>query len=153
MTAMQIFERCKAAESDKKALRDKIKRYRDSATRMSAALDGVGARSTSEPDKLSAIMAEIDYLEREIRQRDREYAVEVAAACKLLDMLPEVECKIVNSFYIAGTPLTVIARELSFSYGYTRTVKCGACAHLDAIPEAMVAALLPPWYLNANSNE
>lgn len=153
MTAMQIFERCRAAESDKKAMRDRIRRYRDSATRMSAALDGVGARSTSEPDKLSAIMAEIDMLEREIRQRDREYAAEVAAACKLLDMLPETECKIIDSFYIASTPLTVIAREMSFSYGYTRTVKCAACAHLDSIPEAMVAALLPAWYIEIHGND
>lgn len=147
MTAMQIFERCKAADGDKKALRDRITRYRESATRMSAALDGVGARSTAEPDKLSAIMAEIDALEREIRQRDQEYAAEVAAACKLLDMLPDVECKIVNRFYIDGTPLTVIARELSYSYGYVRTVKSAACNHLDGIPEAMVSALLPEWYL------
>ena len=149
MTAMQIFERCKAADGDKKALRDRITRYRESATRMSAALDGIGARSTAEPDKLSAIMAEIDTLERAIRQRDREYAAEVAAACKLLDMLPETECEIVNRFYIVGTPLTVIAREMSYSYGYVRTVKSAACNYLDDLPEAMVAALLPSWYLDA----
>lgn len=147
MTAMRIFERCKSADDDKRALHNRIVRYRESATRMSAALDGVGVRSTAEPDKLSAIMAEIDALEREIEQRDREYAVEVAAACKLLDMLPETECKIVNSFYIDGNPLTVIAQEMSYSYGYVRTVKSAACAHLDSIPEAMVAALLPSWYL------
>lgn len=148
MTAMQIFERCKAAEGDKKKLRDRITRYRESATRMSAALDGVGAHRTAEPDKLAAIMAEIDTLEREIKERDHEYAAEVAAACKLLDMLPETECKIVNSYYIDGTPLTVIAREMSYSYGYVRTVKSAACAHLDDIPEAMVATLLPSWYLD-----
>ena len=125
MTAMQIFERCKAAESDKRALRERITRYRESATRMSTALDGIGARSTAEPDKLSAIMAEIDHLERSIRRRDEEYAAELAAACRLLDMLPETECKNI------------------------RTMKSTACFHLDEIPEGMVAALLPSWYLNA----
>ena len=147
MTAMEIFERCKAAESDKRALRERIARYRESAHRMSAALDGVGVRRTAEPDKLSAILAEIDMLEREIGQRDREYAAEVAAACKLLDMLPETECKIIDGYSLGGRPLTAIARSLNYSYGYVRTVKSTACSHLEAIPEAMVAALLPAWYL------
>jgi len=147
MTAMWIFDRCKLAAGDKKALRDRITRYRESATRISAALDGVGARGTAEPDKLLAIMAEIDELERSIQQRDREYAAEVAAACKLLDMLPDVECKIVSRYYIDGVALNTIAREMSYSYGYVRTVKSAACTHLDDIPEAMVAALLPAWYV------
>lgn len=149
MTAMHIFVRCKYAESDKKAMRDRITRYRESATRMSAALDGVGARSTAEPDKLAAILAEIDSLEREIKQRDQEYAAEVAAACKLLDMLPEVECEIVNRYYIGNTPLTIIARDMSYSYGYVRTIISTARGHLEDIPEAMVASLLPSWYLDA----
>ena len=146
MTAMQIMERCRTAEADRRAIKNRAARYRESATRMSAALDGVGARSTAEPDKLSAILAEIDILERAIKRRDREYAAELAAACKLLDMLPEVECKIIDGFYISGKPLTAIARSLSYSYGYVRTVKSAACAHLDDIPEGMVAALLPAWY-------
>lgn len=146
MTAMEIFEKCKAAEGDKKKLRDKIQRYRDSAGRMNAALDGIGARSTDEPDKLLAIMAEISELEGSIRQRDEEYAVEVAAACRLLDMLPDTECKIINAFYLQDHTLTLIARELNYSYGYTRTLKSIACTHLEAIPESMVTALLPAWY-------
>ena len=152
MTAMQIFERCKAAESDKRALRERITRYRESATRMSTALDGIGARSTAEPDKLSAIMAEIDLLERSIRRRDEEYAAELAAACRLLDMLPETECKIIDGFYIQGKPLTIVAREMSYSYGYIRTMKSTACFHLDEIPEGMVATLLPSWYMDRARN-
>ncbi|MBR6571539.1 MAG: hypothetical protein IKK75_13910 [Clostridia bacterium] len=148
MTAMQVFERCKDVESDKQALRERITRYHESAARMSATLDGIGARSTAESDKLSAIMAEIDLLERSIGQRDKEYAAELAAACKLLDMLPRIECKIIDSFYIKGKSLANIARELSYSYGYVRTTKSQACAHLGDIPEDMVAQLLPDWYLD-----
>lgn len=148
MTAMQIFERCKALDGDKKALRDRITRYRESATRMGAALGSIGSRSTAESDKLAAIMGEIDELERGIKQRERQYTAEVAAACKLLDVLPETECKIIDRYYISGEPLTAIARSMAYSYGYVRTVKSAACAHLESIPEAMVAALLPSWYLD-----
>lgn len=147
MIAMQIFERCRAAEGDKRAMRERIKRYMESATRITAALDGVGERSTDEQDKLAAIMGEVDELEQAIKAREKRYAVEVAAACKLLDMLPEQECRIINGYYLDGTALTVLAKKLSYSYGYVRTIKSQACAHLDSIPEAMVAQLLPAWYL------
>lgn len=146
MTAMQILERCRTAESDKQAMRDRVRRYRESATRVTAALDGIRAGGNSQ-DKLAGIMAEIDQLERDIVQRDLEYAAEAAAACKLLDMLPENESKVLDRYYLNGNPLTAIARELSYSYGYVRTLKSSACLHLEAVPEAMVGALLPGWYI------
>ena len=146
MTAMQILERCRAAENDKQTMRDRIRRYRESATRVTAALDGIRAGGSSQ-DKLAEIMAEIDQLERAIAQRDLEYAAEAAAACKLLDMLPENESKVLDRYYLYGNPLTAIARELSYSYGYVRTLKSAACLHLENIPESMVGALMPAWYI------
>lgn len=147
MTAMQILERCKQAENEKQALRNKITRYRESSTRITATLDGIGARGTSEPDKLAAMTGEIDALERRIKQRDKEYAAELAAATKLLDMLPDSECRLMTGYYVKGQTLTSLAREMSFSYGYTRSLKCRARVHLEDVNSATVNALLPPWYL------
>ena len=146
MKALQLLERCRALEHDLQAVESKIQRYRESATRVTSAIDGVGARGTAEPDKLVAIMAEIDELEREKAQREREYAVEVSAACKLLDKLPEIESAVLNGYYIQAKALKLVARNLNYSYGYVRAIKSNATARLDELPEAVVASLLPAWY-------
>ena len=146
MTALEIMERCRAAETDKRAVSNKIQRYRESAERITSAIGGIGARSTSEPDKLAAIMGEIDELERMIGRRGREYAAELAAANKLLDRLPEMECRVLDKFYLRGMSLAAIARDLSYSYGYIRSVKVAGCRCLEEIPESDVRQLLPKWY-------
>lgn len=152
MTAIQLLERCKWAEEDRRLLKNKIARRRDSATRVTSTLDGIGSRDTSEPDKQAAFVAEIDELERELALREREYAVEVAAACKLLDGLPEIEASVMDGYYIKGNALNVLARELSYSYGYVRFLKSSAIVRLNAIPEATLNSMLPSWYIVHSRN-
>lgn len=147
MTAMQIMERCRTAEADRRAIKNRAARYRESATRITSVLGGVGSRSTSEPDKLAALMSELDELDRALNEREREYAAELSAATRLLDMLPEIESQVLDAFYLKAQALTAIARSMSYSYGYIRTVKATACAHLEVLPEALVSSLLPAWYL------
>lgn len=146
MTAMEVMERCRSANAERRAVENRIQRYRDSATRITSAIGGVGGRGTSEPDKLTTIMGEIDALERRVAQRNREYAAEVAAANRLLDSLPETEARVLSLYYIRGMTLSAVARELTYSYGYIRAVKGSGCRILGSVPEGDVRQLLPAWY-------
>ena len=148
ITAMVIMERCKSAERDLRLIREKVARYRDASQRMTSTLDGVGSRGTGEADRLAAIMGEIDELERRAATRDKEYTAELAAACKLLNMLPSIECSILGRYYVSRQPLKAIAADLGYSYGYVRTRKGEGCAKLEELPEGVVLGMLPPWYVN-----
>ena len=148
ITAMTILERCKAAERELRLLGERAARYRDASQRMTSTLDGVGSRATGESDRMAAMVAEIDDLERRTVTRNREYRAEVAAACKLLDMLPSVEGGILSRFYVRKQPLKAIAVELGYSYGYVRSCKADGCARLEQVPEGVILGLLPPWYID-----
>ena len=148
ITAMDILTRCRAAERELRLLGERAARYRDASQRMTSTLDGVGSRATGESDRMAAMVAEIDDLERRIVTRNREYRAEVAAACKLLDMLPSMEGIILNRFYVRRQPLKAIAVELGYSYGYVRSCKAEGCNRLKQVPEGVILALLPPWYIN-----
>lgn len=147
LTAREILERCRRAEAEKRRLQERVDMYRDTAGRMTASLDGIGARSTGEADHMATIVGEIDAVERELRQRDREYTAEVAAASQLLDMLPALECSIMSRYYVRRQSLHAIALELGYSYSYVRSCKAGACRQLDQLGEGEVMRLLPVWYI------
>ena len=147
ITAMVILERCRAAEKEIRLLREKIARYHDAARRMTAALDGVGGRSSGEADRLAAITGEIDALERRVKAREAAYSAEVAAACRLLDLLPSMETLILHRYYLKRQTLSAVAAELGYSRGYIRNLKGAACARLGALGEGEVLRLLPQWYI------
>lgn len=144
MTAMTILERCRSAEADKRRLLGRIDRYRDMAGRITATLDSIGGgRSTGESDRMAGVVGEIDALERQIRQREREYGAELAAANKVLDGLPSVAGEIMSRFYIRRQPLRMIASEMGYSYGYVRNTKSSTARELRAMP---MAGKMPDWY-------
>lgn len=148
ITAMDILTRCRAAERELRLLGEKVARCRDASQRMTSTLDGVGSLGTGESDRLAAIIGEIDDLERKRASRQREYTAELAAAMKLVDTLPSVECIILSRFYVRRQPLKAIALELGYSYGYVRSCKGEGCNRLKQVPEGVILALLPPWYIN-----
>ena len=135
------------AEADMRRLKEKVEMYRDTAGRMTASLDGIGARSTGESDHMATIVGEIDAVERDLRQRDREYTAEVAAACQLLDMLPALECSVLSRYYVHGQNLRAISQELGYSYNYVRNRKAAGCRQLASLGEGEVMRLLPYWYI------
>lgn len=147
LTAMVILERCRRAEAEKRRLREKIDMYRESAGHMTASLDGIGSRSTGDTDRMAAYVARIDAAERALRQRDREHTAEVAAACRLLELLPDLECGIMNRFYVRGQSLNAIAQALHYSYSHVAHRKLEAVKMLREVPEAEVIMLLPAWYV------
>lgn len=147
LTAMEILERCRRAEADKRRLRERVEMYRDAAGRMTASLDGIGARGTGEADHMAAIVGEIDGVERQLRQREREESAEIAAALQLLDTLPPLECLVLNRYYLRRETLNAIAVGLGYSYGYTRGKKADGCRLLRDWGEGEVMRLLPQWYI------
>ena len=148
LTAMEILERCRRAEDDKRRLQERIDMYWDAAGHMTASLDGIGARSTGEADHTGALLAKIDAVEREIKQRDDEYNVEVLAASQLLETLPDLECSIMTGFYIRRESLKEICANKNRSYGHVSRCKSMATRRLRAISAEEVMKLLPEWYIN-----
>lgn len=147
LTAMVILERCRRAEVEKRRLREKVAMYRDAGGHMTASLDGIGARSTGETDHMANMAAKIDAAERELKQRDREYAAEMGAACCLLEMLPDPECGIMSRYYVRGQSLRAIAEGLGYSYNYVRHCKTDAAKRLRQLGEDDIKRLLPEWYV------
>ena len=147
ITAMEILERCRRAEGEKRRLKERADMIRDTAGHMTSSLDGIGARSSGETDHMASMAAMLDAVEREFAQRDREYTAEVAAACQLMDMLPALECGVMSRYYIRGRTLRSIARDMGYSYSYISRCKTSGCQRLLQLGEGAVMRLLPQWYI------
>ena len=147
LTAMEILERCRRAEAEKRRLQEKVDMIRDMAVRMTSSLSGAGARSTGGGDHMAAMMARLEAAEQDVQRRDREYTAEVAAACQLLDRLPPLECSILTRYYIRGETLRAISKGMGYSYGYICNSKTTACRQLKDLGEGEVMRLLPTWYI------
>jgi hypothetical protein len=147
LTAMEILERCRRAEGEKRRLKERADMIRDTAGHMTASLDGIGARSTGETDHMANMVAMLDGVERELQQRDREYTAEVAAACQLMDMLPALECSIMSRYYIRGQTLRKIAQDTGYSYSYVCRCKASGRQQLLQLGEGEIMRLLPQWYI------
>lgn len=150
LTAMEILERCRRAEGEKRRLKERADMIRDTAGHMTSSMDGIGARSTGETDRMATMVGMLDAVERELDQRDHEYTAEVAAACQLLDMLPALECGVMSRYYIRGQTLRSIARDMGYSYSYISRCKVSGCQHLLQLGEGAVMRLLPQWYIIEN---
>ncbi len=154
MNATEVLERCRAAQGEIASLQNRIERYRDSAASVTHFADGVGGgKSTGEPDKMLAFVAEIAALEEQKALRARQYSAELAASLKLLDMLPEMESRVLHLFYVKNIGLSVIAAEQNYSYGYIRKVKAEGLRQARLISARAVREVLPTWYLKALYSE
>lgn len=147
MKAMTILRRCRNAEQDMRRIQQCIQRRRDAAESITARPDGVGGRSTGEADKLSAFVASITELEAQLRQREMALRAEVAAACVLLDYLPDTESAVLHQYYIRRLKLSAIARRMGYTEGYIRKVRIAGERMLEALPCEQVRGALPGWYL------
>ena len=147
MTATEILNRVKNAESDKKAIRARIRRYKESATRITAALENAGIHCNGQPDKMAEIVAEIDALERELKERDRRYAAEVTACCMLIDRLDELDGRIIYAYYIMGLTLDGIASTFGYTLRYVKCRKKQALNQLRSLDEATLNTFFPSWYI------
>lgn len=147
MRAITILQRCRDAEQDLRRIRQRIERRREAAESVSPRINAGGGRSTAEPDKIAAFVAAITELEADLRGREQARRVEVAAACVLLDGLPENESAVLHQFYIKRQKIPAIARRLGFTEGYIRKLKTMGERMLDELPQETVRGALPCWYI------
>lgn len=149
MQAIVILQRCRDAAGDIRRLEQRIQRRRDALTSISAPLPDPngGSRGQGDPDKIGKVEAEIDALERRKNAREEAQRIEVAAACVLLDSLPELESDVLHGYYIKQESTAIIAKRLKYQDSYIRKVKGNAEKALDALPPDQVAEALPEWYL------
>lgn len=150
---MIILQRCRAAKRDIDRLEQRIEQRRDVLSSISGPqVDPNGViRGSGDADKVGRIMADIDELEREIAARREEAEIEKVSACALMDMVPELEGKILYAYYVKRMDTGEIGRKEKFTAGYVRKVKRGGEQLLEMLSPETVAGTLPPWYLRKKS--
>ena len=149
MKAMTILKRCRAADADIARLQQRIDQWHDVLTSLSApqADPNGGSRGSGDKDKTGRIWAEIDALEREKARRQEAAEAERVAARALMDLVPDLEGKILFRYYISGWETPRIAKAEKYTAGYVRKVKRGAEQLLEMLDPERVDGTLPPWYL------
>ncbi len=155
MNAITILKRCRAAEGDIERLQQRIEQRWDVLNSLSApqADPNGGSRGSGDKDKTGRILAEIDELEREMASRKEAYEAEKVAALALMDMVPDLEGKILFGYYVKRMDTTGIARKEKYTAGYVRKTKRNAEQLLDMLETEKVTSTLPAWYLKQKGGE
>ena len=155
MEAITILERCRRADGDIRRLEQRIRQRRDAlyCISPSQADPNGGSRGHGEQDKIGRLLEDIDALETSLKARRQERSVEIAAACVLLDQLPELESEVLHRYYIKHEETPGIARRKTYQESYIRKIKSRAEKALAKLPPDQVAATLPGWYLRSRGKE
>ena len=149
MDAMTILRRCRKAREDIAGLEQRIAQRRMAMDSLSApqADPNGGSRGSGDPDKIGRMIADIDQLERKLEARKEARNAEVAAACALLDMVPNLESKVLYAYYVQGKDTPAIARKEKYQAAYVRKVKRAGEQMLGMLSAERVEMTLPHWYL------
>lgn len=149
MEAITILERCRNAAGDIRRMTQSIRQRREALYSISPsqADPNGGSRSQGDQDKIGKLLADIDALETSLKARKQTRPVELAAACVLLDQLPELESEVLHSYYIKHEETPGIAKRKKYQESYIRKVKNRAEKALAELTPEQVAATLPAWYL------
>lgn len=149
MNAMTILKRCRAAKNDIGRLLQRIEQRRDVLDSLSApqADPNGGSRGTGDKDKIGKILADIDELEREVEARKEAEKAEKTAALTLLDMVPELEGRVLYDYYVKRWDTPEIARKEKYTAGYVRKTKRNGEQLLEMLSPERVDSVLPAWYL------
>lgn len=148
MRAMTILKRCRAATEDLERLESRLERRQDAMRAFGGIrLDDVGGGRSSGEDRMARMSAEIDGIEREIRDRKEARIAEIGSVIQLIDMLEDdLEGEILHRYYVTGDTCQGIARTKSFDRSYVVRKKKAGEENLEKIPGDAVDATLPEWY-------
>ena len=149
MNAMTILKRCRAAKNDIGRLLQRIEQRRDVLDSLSApqADPNGGSRGTGDKDKIGKILADIDELEREVEARKEAEKAEKTAVLTLLDMVPDLEGRVLYDYYVKRWDTPEIARKEKYTAGYVRKTKRNGEQLLEMLSPERVDSVLPAWYL------
>lgn len=149
MKAIEILNRCRAADAELRRIQQRIDQRRSALYRITAGpMDANGGSHTSgNHDKIGTLEADIDTLTRQLMARKRAKQVEIAAACALLDYLDAASSDILYRYYVLGETAVVIAAARGYQDGTVRAKKAEALKVLAEMDSAKVDATLPGWYL------
>lgn len=149
MNALTILKRCRAARNDIGRLQQRIDQWREILTSISApqADPNGGSRGTGDRDKTGKILADIDLLEREIKARREAYEAEKVSACALMELIPDLEGRILYDYYLKHWDTAEIARKEKYTAGYVRKTKRAGEQLLGYVSPERVDSTLPAWYL------
>ena len=128
MKAIEILNRCRAADAEISRIQQRIEQrnsalYRITASPMDA---NGGSRASGNHDKIGTLEADIDTLERQMLARKRAKQVEIAAACALLDYLDAASSDVLYRFYVLGETAAAIAAACGYQAGTVRAKKAEA---------------------------
>ena len=149
MNAVDILTRCRDAIGSIKRLDERLARLEECAVSTTSRINQTGSRSSGVSDKVVTFAVDIDECKRALDARKRAYDVELLAACKIVDMLPESECGVLYRYFVQGQTITGIARALNYSVSYVKQKKRDGLAAAEAIPAGIVLDMLPEWYREA----
>ena len=155
MNALTILKRCRAAKNDIEQLQRRIEQRRELLDGLSApqADPNGGSRGTSDPDKTGRILADIDELERALNARREAENAEKVAALSLLDMVPDLEGKVLYDYYVKRMDTPEISRKEKYTAGYVRKMKRSGEQLLEMLGAERVKSVLPAWYIKEKGEE
>ena len=155
MNAMTIMRRCRSAADDLARIRMRIEQRRELLDSIGAppADPNGGGRGTGDKDKTGRILGDIDLLEREEQARKEAWNAEKAAAVTLLEMIPDLEGRILYDYYVKRMDTPEIARKEKYTAGYVRKTKRSGEQLLEMLDPDRVRSTLPAWYLKEKEGE
>lgn len=150
MDAMTIFERCRSAAGEIRRLNQRIQQRREAMKSAPAPQPDPsgGSRTRAATDRTGKMVADIDALERQLEARKQARGAELAAACALLDDLPELESSVLYGYYIGMESAASMARRMKYQDSYIRKVRRNGEKLLNELSGDQVAAVLPTWYMH-----
>lgn len=131
MKALFILDRCRDYPDRVEETTNAIRRRKD-------------VLKTSKSKKMRD---EVANLEAQLVDLEKEHEVEMAAATRMIDMLPPVRGDIVHMFYLDGLSYVAIAQSKHYSSSYVRKQVGNGRKQLGNMTHSEVRALLPDWYV------
>ena len=95
----------------------------------------------------------LDALEREMESRKAQEQAEKVAAISLLDMVPDLEGRVLHDYYIRRWDTTMIARKRKYTPGYVRKTKRSGERLMEMLSPERVMSVLPVWYIKERGED
>lgn len=113
MTGMDVLRRCRDYKKDMARLQLRLGCARDAAMRITRSTDTTGPGGNT--DKMGEYAAKVDGIEREMRARAEQYALDVGLAVQLVTRIDPVQGRAVYLRMVSGMTIRQTAAELHVS--------------------------------------